>query len=46
MGEINMFRIWRTHRHLFRDSNLRLYYAAALLSTLMWMFSGLTILNL
>jgi hypothetical protein len=45
MGEINMFRIWRTHRHLFLDSYLRLYYATALLLTLVWMFSGLTILN-
>ena len=44
-GEINQFRIWRTHRRFFPDSYLPLWYVAALVLTVFWMFFGLSILN-
>ena len=39
-GEINMYRIWRTHRQLFPDSYLRLWYVTALVLWLLWWLLG------
>ena len=39
-GEINMFRIWRSHRRLFPDSYLRLWYVTTLVLWLLWWILG------
>jgi len=39
-GEINMFKIWRTHGQLFPDSYLRLCYVIALVLWLSWWLVG------
>ena len=39
-------KLWRTHRALHPESRLRRYYLIMLAAAILWMFLGLTLLNL